>query len=159
MWAASDGVLFVASRSPGQKCALHRQMKRDETWMLDMRNEYCSAISLFGRSSREVYLNLGNSVRRWDGKSWDTHLETPMTIASIAGTTAAGSDLFALTEAGQKRTLFQINGKTFADMKVASMDANIEELFGGNARYAKQHVFSFYERLPGSLRSSYIEPL
>jgi asparagine synthase (glutamine-hydrolysing) len=34
-----------------------------------------------------------------------------------------------------------------------------DELFGGNARYAKQHVFSFYERLPASMRTGYIEPV
>jgi len=34
-----------------------------------------------------------------------------------------------------------------------------DELFGGNARYAKQRIFSFYERLPAPLRTSYIEPL
>lgn len=33
-----------------------------------------------------------------------------------------------------------------------------DELFGGNARYAKQHIFSFYERIPAPLRSSLIEP-
>jgi asparagine synthase (glutamine-hydrolysing) len=33
-----------------------------------------------------------------------------------------------------------------------------DELFGGNARYAKQRVFSFYERIPAGLRSSLIEP-
>ena len=34
-----------------------------------------------------------------------------------------------------------------------------DELFGGNARYAKQHVFSLYERLPLSVRRYLIEPL
>jgi hypothetical protein len=136
IWAAPDGVLFVASRSHDQKCELHRQAKREETWTLDLQNEFCTAVSLFGRSSREVYLNLGNSVRRYDGKSWDSKLETPMTIGSIAGTTAAGADVFALTEAGQKRTLFQINGRTFGEMKVASMEAAPEELFGGTAMWA-----------------------
>ncbi|MCP5311638.1 MAG: asparagine synthase [Zoogloeaceae bacterium] len=34
-----------------------------------------------------------------------------------------------------------------------------DEIFGGNARYAKQRVFSLYEALPGTLRSSLIEPL
>lgn len=34
-----------------------------------------------------------------------------------------------------------------------------DEIFGGNARYAKQRVFSLYESLPGALRSSLIEPL
>jgi asparagine synthase (glutamine-hydrolysing) len=34
-----------------------------------------------------------------------------------------------------------------------------DELFGGNARYAKQHVFSLYERVPESLRSSLLEPV
>jgi asparagine synthase (glutamine-hydrolysing) len=34
-----------------------------------------------------------------------------------------------------------------------------DELFGGNARYAKQHVFSLYERIPPSLRKSLIEPV
>jgi len=33
-----------------------------------------------------------------------------------------------------------------------------DELFGGNARYAKQHVFSLYERIPASLRASMVEP-
>ena len=33
-----------------------------------------------------------------------------------------------------------------------------DELFGGNARYAKQQVFSYYDRLPASLRSGLIQP-
>ena len=33
-----------------------------------------------------------------------------------------------------------------------------DELFGGNARYAKQWVFSLYEQLPGALRKSVLEP-
>lgn len=34
-----------------------------------------------------------------------------------------------------------------------------DELFGGNERYAKQHVFSLYERLPVPLRASIVEPI
>jgi asparagine synthase (glutamine-hydrolysing) len=34
-----------------------------------------------------------------------------------------------------------------------------DELFGGNARYARQHVFALYERIPGLLRERVIEPL
>jgi asparagine synthase (glutamine-hydrolysing) len=34
-----------------------------------------------------------------------------------------------------------------------------DELFGGNARYAKQHVFSLYERLPEALRNNVLEPV
>ena len=34
-----------------------------------------------------------------------------------------------------------------------------DELFGGNARYAKQWIFSLYERLPGALRGGVVEPL
>ncbi len=34
-----------------------------------------------------------------------------------------------------------------------------DELFGGNARYAKQRVFGYYRHLPGPLRSSLLEPL
>ena len=34
-----------------------------------------------------------------------------------------------------------------------------DELFGGNARYAKQHVFSLYEHVPASLRARCIEPV
>ena len=34
-----------------------------------------------------------------------------------------------------------------------------DELFGGNARYALQHVFSLYGRLPEALRRSVIEPV
>lgn len=34
-----------------------------------------------------------------------------------------------------------------------------DELFGGNARYAKQRVFSFYEALPHLLRKQLIEPM
>lgn len=34
-----------------------------------------------------------------------------------------------------------------------------DELFGGNARYAKQHIFSLYERVPPFLRRGVIEPL
>jgi asparagine synthase (glutamine-hydrolysing) len=34
-----------------------------------------------------------------------------------------------------------------------------DELFGGNARYAKQHLFSIYERMPSLLRKAVIEPL
>ena len=34
-----------------------------------------------------------------------------------------------------------------------------DELFGGNARYAKQKVFDVYQRIPAALRSAMIEPL
>jgi asparagine synthase (glutamine-hydrolysing) len=34
-----------------------------------------------------------------------------------------------------------------------------DELFGGNARYAKQYLFSIYDRLPRALRSGLIEPV
>ena len=34
-----------------------------------------------------------------------------------------------------------------------------DELFGGNARYAKQNVFELYFRLPGALRSGVLEPV
>lgn len=34
-----------------------------------------------------------------------------------------------------------------------------DELFGGNARYAKQQVFEHYQRLPGWLRAGLVEPL
>ncbi|MFN3809340.1 MAG: asparagine synthetase B family protein [Roseateles asaccharophilus] len=34
-----------------------------------------------------------------------------------------------------------------------------DELFGGNARYAKQKVFGYYERLPAPLRQHVLEPL
>jgi asparagine synthase (glutamine-hydrolysing) len=34
-----------------------------------------------------------------------------------------------------------------------------DELFGGNARYAKQKVFDLYHRIPESLRAGLIEPL
>jgi asparagine synthase (glutamine-hydrolysing) len=34
-----------------------------------------------------------------------------------------------------------------------------DELYGGNARYAKQRVFGHYGRLPGALRSGLLEPL
>lgn len=34
-----------------------------------------------------------------------------------------------------------------------------DELFGGNARYAKQRLFDWYGALPSSLRSSMLEPL
>ena len=34
-----------------------------------------------------------------------------------------------------------------------------DELFGGNARYAKQRVFSLYERIPSPLRELLIEPV
>ena len=33
-----------------------------------------------------------------------------------------------------------------------------DELFGGNARYAKQYIFSHYERIPAQLRRGLIEP-
>jgi asparagine synthase (glutamine-hydrolysing) len=33
-----------------------------------------------------------------------------------------------------------------------------DELFGGNARYAKQRVFAYYEAIPSWLRSGFIEP-
>ena len=33
-----------------------------------------------------------------------------------------------------------------------------DELFGGNARYAKQYVFSLYERIPEAMRRALIEP-
>nr|WP_281720630.1 asparagine synthase C-terminal domain-containing protein [Nitrosomonas nitrosa] len=34
-----------------------------------------------------------------------------------------------------------------------------DELFGGNERYAKQYIFSFYEKLPLVLREKFITPL
>lgn len=34
-----------------------------------------------------------------------------------------------------------------------------DELFGGNSRYAKQHLFSLYQHVPGPLRRGLIEPL
>lgn len=34
-----------------------------------------------------------------------------------------------------------------------------DELFGGNTRYAKQRVFSYYDGVPGVLRSSVLEPI
>jgi asparagine synthase (glutamine-hydrolysing) len=34
-----------------------------------------------------------------------------------------------------------------------------DELFGGNARYARQHQFALYERVPAALRSALVEPL
>ncbi len=34
-----------------------------------------------------------------------------------------------------------------------------DEIFGGNARYAKQKVFEAYQRIPGPLRGGVIEPL
>lgn len=34
-----------------------------------------------------------------------------------------------------------------------------DELFGGNARYAKQRVFGWYEAVPGPLRGGLLEPL
>ncbi|MEJ2382682.1 MAG: asparagine synthase-related protein, partial [Gammaproteobacteria bacterium] len=34
-----------------------------------------------------------------------------------------------------------------------------DELFGGNARYAKQTIFSYYQRVPSVVRSSVVEPL
>jgi asparagine synthase (glutamine-hydrolysing) len=34
-----------------------------------------------------------------------------------------------------------------------------DELFGGNARYAKQQIFAYYEKLPSGVRSHLIEPL
>ncbi len=33
-----------------------------------------------------------------------------------------------------------------------------DELFGGNERYAKQHIFSLYERLPAIIRKKILEP-
>ena len=33
-----------------------------------------------------------------------------------------------------------------------------DELFGGNARYAKQRIFNFYQNVPGFLRESVLEP-
>jgi asparagine synthase (glutamine-hydrolysing) len=34
-----------------------------------------------------------------------------------------------------------------------------DELFGGNERYARQHIFSLYHRLPSALRRKLIEPV
>ncbi|MGH8685751.1 MAG: asparagine synthetase B family protein, partial [Nitrosospira sp.] len=34
-----------------------------------------------------------------------------------------------------------------------------DELFGGNVRYAKQHLFSLYEHMPSAVRKGIIEPL
>ncbi len=34
-----------------------------------------------------------------------------------------------------------------------------DELFGGNTRYAKQHLFALYEQIPGLLRKAIVEPL
>jgi len=33
-----------------------------------------------------------------------------------------------------------------------------DELFGGNERYAKQHIFAIYDQVPGVLRSALLEP-
>ena len=51
-------------------------------------------------------------------------------------------------------------GKLAADDGVARMLAGDggDELFGGNARYAKQYQFSLYERIPASLRTGLVEP-
>jgi asparagine synthase (glutamine-hydrolysing) len=34
-----------------------------------------------------------------------------------------------------------------------------DELFGGNARYARQQLFAYYDKLPAALRSSLLEPI
>jgi asparagine synthase (glutamine-hydrolysing) len=34
-----------------------------------------------------------------------------------------------------------------------------DELFGGNERYAKQHIFSLYQRIPVPLRAALVEPI
>ncbi|NEX64138.1 asparagine synthase [Noviherbaspirillum sp. 17J57-3] len=34
-----------------------------------------------------------------------------------------------------------------------------DELFGGNERYAKQHIFSLYQRIPVPLRAAFVEPI
>ena len=34
-----------------------------------------------------------------------------------------------------------------------------DELFGGNVRYAKQHLFSLYEQVPSAMRKGVVEPL
>lgn len=34
-----------------------------------------------------------------------------------------------------------------------------DELFGGNERYAKQYIFSLYDNIPGTIKSTLIEPL
>jgi asparagine synthase (glutamine-hydrolysing) len=34
-----------------------------------------------------------------------------------------------------------------------------DELFGGNVRYARQHVFELYNQVPGAIRSALVEPL
>lgn len=34
-----------------------------------------------------------------------------------------------------------------------------DELFGGNERYAKQHVFALYDKVPGLLRKALLEPV
>lgn len=34
-----------------------------------------------------------------------------------------------------------------------------DELFGGNARYAKQRIFDWYQHIPGTVRGSVMEPL
>ena len=34
-----------------------------------------------------------------------------------------------------------------------------DELFGGNERYSKQHVFALYDRVPGLVRKALLEPL
>jgi len=34
-----------------------------------------------------------------------------------------------------------------------------DELFGGNERYAKQYIFSLYDKIPGAIKNTLIEPL
>lgn len=137
VWASSDGVLFLATRHTNQTCDVQRQTGRDELWKTDLHEIDCSGtISFFGRSSREVYLSLGMSIRRFNGKDWADRLDLPVLVGSIGGTSQAGSDVFALAAVDEKNRLFQLNGKSFAEFKVANEGSIAQQLYGGPSLWA-----------------------
>lgn len=136
LWASSDGVLFLATKKVGGTCEVRHQAKRDAEWTLDLENEECSRAALFGRSGREVYVSFGHAVRRFDGTAWGARVEIAGTIDSLGGTTAPGSDVFAVVATIDNYTLQRIHGKTFTEAKPVATDGTARELFSGPSLWA-----------------------
>ena len=93
----------------------------------------------FGLDLREHYLNAAEVAAAVDviGSSYDEPFGNASAVAVWRLAQLAHADGHRLLLAG---------------------DAG-DELFGGNERYAKQSLFSLYDRLPRSLRAHVIEPL
>lgn len=136
LWAAPDGVLFLGSRVMGGTCELRRRAKAGEPWVVDLRETGCVSVSLFGRSSREVYVNFGDSARRFDGTRWQATVSFPASVGPLVGTATAGADVYALEASGEQRRLFQVTGKIPSEAKVVSREDSIEGLFGGTSLWA-----------------------